>query len=216
MNRSRFFQENEELSFASYLAQTHSTYDKTKLSALKSAYERMLRGQKSKLGGMKTNFSDEELQNLASDDSRSNNSNNSTNIGRDGGTATTNNTTIGAMNVRGVTLNIGSSHQEHTQEQLLPRKRDIDTEVPQPLPKRQRAKAMHIDFTDSGTLIDSDDFEEPSSQLFNTSSFTPSDLKSTPAGYIWEFNTCELKKKDIPQSPSTPWETFGTFGTFGK
>ncbi|KAI8147082.1 hypothetical protein BJV82DRAFT_575842 [Fennellomyces sp. T-0311] len=192
MDRSRFFQENEEPSFASYSAQTRSTCHKTKLSALKSIFHddvndlkahmnECSENRKAKLGDMKTNFSDEELQDLAS----------GTNS-----TATTNNTTIGTMNVGGVTLNIGSSHQEHTQEQLPPRKRDVDPEVPQPLPKRQRAKAMHPDFTDSGAITDSDGFEGPSSQLSNASSFTPSDLGSTPAGYIWEFNTY------IPQSPS--------------
>ena len=68
MDRSRFFQENEEPSFASYLAQTHSTYDKTKLSALNSIFRDYVNDLKThmkecsedgkaKLDDMKTNFS---------------------------------------------------------------------------------------------------------------------------------------------------------------
>ncbi|KAI9253540.1 hypothetical protein BDA99DRAFT_587428 [Phascolomyces articulosus] len=55
-------------------------------------------------------------------------------------------------------LNIGSSHQEHTQEQLPPCKCDIDIDVPQPLPKRKRAKMIYPDFTDFGIITDSDGF----------------------------------------------------------
>ncbi|KAG2227286.1 hypothetical protein INT45_008530 [Circinella minor] len=83
---------------------------------------------------------------LASDNGKGINTNNSTSISRGGGTAMTNNTTVGTMNVGGMTLNIGSN-EERTQ------KRETEN-IPEPPPKRQRVKVVNPDYTDSYAIGD--------------------------------------------------------------